>query len=56
VAGDWVSVLVGETAVTVQAQISDKAPVGLVLLSGVPYFAGTAVAQISKLEKEGELA
>ncbi len=55
-AGDMVQVIVGETAVTAQAHLSDKAPAGLVLLRGVPYFAGTAVAQISKLEKEGELA
>ena len=44
-------------AVMAQVQISsDKTPAGLVLLRGVPYFAGTAVAQISKLEKEEELA
>lgn len=55
-AGDWVQVMVGETAVTAQAHISDKTPIGLVLLRGVPYFARTAVAQISKLEKEEELA
>jgi anaerobic selenocysteine-containing dehydrogenase len=55
-AGDMVQVMVGETAVTAQAHLSDKAPAGLVLLRGVPYFAGTAVAQISKLETEEELA
>ena len=53
--GDMIQVLMGETAVTVQTTMSDKLPAGLVLLRGVPYFAGTAVAQISKLEKEGEL-
>jgi hypothetical protein len=48
--------MVGEIGVTAQAHISDKTPIGLVLLRGVPYFARTAVAQISKLEKEEELA
>ncbi|MCB9445166.1 MAG: hypothetical protein H6669_13130 [Ardenticatenaceae bacterium] len=52
VTGDMVQV----AGITAQVQLSDKTPAGLVLLRGIPWFGGTAVAQISKLEKEEELA
>jgi NADH-quinone oxidoreductase subunit G len=56
VEGDLIDVNVAGTAVSALVHINKNTPAGLMLLSGAPYFEGTAVAQINKLNKEEEFA
>ncbi len=47
--GDRVEVMVNGTAVQVTVRVDDSAPVGLMLVSGVPWWPGTAVADLKKI-------
>lgn len=53
--GDAVAVTLGDRTVTAVVRVDEAAPAGVALLRGVPFVAGTAVAEIARLETREEV-